>query len=307
MADEIQVTGTETAAVSSAPNTEVADPAVDAGAGAGTGEAGAATTETGEENPYLIQEEEAPAAAEVTTEAQPNEALKSYFEISPYITNEAQLQGAVSDSHLLWDVINGQVPAGNILANLEQSNQPAWQNIVNGLAQYIQEKTGYRFVDPQSMPQADGTGTPDPVQQKLTALEQKFKDQETAREQAILTQRIDKARGALVNKITELQKGSFLEGEDLMPFLGAKLGDPQKLAGLIEAGDWKSIEAAYKAVKTDLTALYNRIAKNVAKQRTAVSKSLPGVDNPNGAAKKKTEQQFDLSTPAGRIAWMNTQ
>lgn len=267
------------------------------------------TTETAEEeNPYLLklEDDEAKPIEGVEGEVKPEagEALKPYFEMSPYITNEGQLQGAVQDSHLLWDVINGQVPPGDILKNLESGNPQAWQSIVNGLAQYIQEKTGFQFVDPKNAPQAENA---DPVQARIDAIEGQFRKQEEAREQQVLTQRAVQSQRALMTHLSGALKGSFLEGEEasVLSQLGAKLGDPVKVIDAIEKGDFKAVEQALKAVKREEAERYNRYAQRVAKQRKAVAGSTPGVDNLGTPAKPRTAPKFDMTTREGRIAAMN--
>jgi len=265
--------------------------------------AGAATTESAGDNPFLLEidTDGAQSGDGSTQTAEPGEALKPYLELSPYINSPEALQGAVQDSHLLWDVINGQVPAGKILAGLETSNPQAWQNIVNGLAQYISEKTGFQFVDPKNAPQSQ----PDPVQARIDAIEQQFRTQQEERESQLLTQRAVQSQRVLLNHLGEALKGSFLEGEEasVLSQLGQKIGDPIKAIEAIEKGDFKSIESALKAVKKDEAERYNRYAKRIAAQRKGVANALPKVDNPGSVATRKGT--FDLSTREGRIAAMN--
>lgn len=278
-----------------------------------TDPAGSATTETvaggnsepansevaqGENNPYLIPDEEEPASGEA---AQPGAELKSYLEMSPYVTNAEQLQGAVNDSHLLWDVINGQQPAGNILEGLKTSNNEAWKSVVSGLAQYIAQETGFAFVDPKNLPQPENV---DPMQQRISALEEMHRNEQQTREQQVITQRAQQANGTLRSHVESLVKGSFLEGEDLMPLLGAKLGDPLKIIEAVEKGDFSKIDAALKAVKKDEAARYNRYAQRVAAQRKAVANAGPSIDNQGTPAKQRNaSKEFDLNTREGRIAY----
>lgn len=295
MEETVDVTGQEPAAP--AETTEVSTPVEQT-------ETPTETAEIEEPNPYLLElekDENAPVEGEVKPTG---EALKPFLEQSPYITNEAQLQGAIADSHLMWDIVNGQVPPGKLLEGLEGSNPQAWQGIVNGLAQYIQEKTGFQFVDPKNAPQSTEV---DPVQARIDAIEGQFRKQEEAREQQVLTQRAVQSQGALMKHLESTLKGSFLEGEEasVLSQLGAKLGDPLKVIDAIEKGDFKAVEQALKAVKREEAERYNRYAQRVAKQRKAVASSTPGVDNLGTPAKPRAQAGYDLSTPEGRIRYAN--
>jgi hypothetical protein len=260
--------------------------------------------EAGEENQYLLPLDE-DENHDPVQQPDSTESLKPYLELSPYINSPESLQGAVADSHLLWDVINGQQPAGNMLEGIKTSNPQAWQNVVNGLAQYIQQQTGYAFVDPNALPQQENI---DPVQSRLNAIEQQFRQQEEAREAQLLQYRAQQAQGALLNHLGDALKGTFLEGEEgqVLAALGQKLGgDHTKVIESIEKGDFKSIDSALKAIKREETERYNRYVKRIASQRKAVANSLPKVDNPGSTSVRK-DRQFDTTTKEGRIAYMNS-
>lgn len=289
MDDITQETGQET---TPAVTTETTPNAVD------TGVENTAEPQATDDNPYLLPlDEDAASPAD-------NTGLDQYLTVSPYINSPETLQGAIADSHLLHDIINGQQPVGNMLEGLRQNNPQVFQNIVNGLAQYIQQQTGYAFVDPKSMPQPENA---DPVQQRLQAIEQQFQSQERQRTEQAQQYRASQAQRVLLDHLTTSLKGSFLEGDEAraLSLLGSKLGgNEDKIIAAIEKGDFKSIDAALKQVKRDETDLYNRYAKRIQAQRKATVDSLPKVDNPGTTAAPR-KGNFDLSTRDGRIAAMN--
>jgi hypothetical protein len=176
---------------------------------------------------------------------------------------------------------------------------------MNGVAEYVQQVTGYQLVDPSQMPGQQQT----PEQQRIAALEQQHENWQRTQESQRQQQVVQQAQKQLMEKIPELTKGRFIEGEDpqwVMQQLGYALqGKENQVIQGIAKGDMSMVQKAIQDISKREREMFNARGKRIAQQRTALKKSLPGTNGGKGTPDMVTgDGKIDTKDPNwfGKVA-----
>jgi hypothetical protein len=208
-----------------------------------------------------------PAAAPEVGAVPPE--FQEALQLSPFVTNPAQVQQAVRAADEVWKVASGELPASSLFEGLKGANPQRYQEIVNEAAQYIEQVTGKKFGGEQA--------AADPVEQ----LRQEILQKEQAREQAHQQQQFQ-IQSAQANKVagefiaTQL-KSTLFEGNEnyFIERMMSKLQSPQESMKEVLAGNMRTVEAAMKAVRKEEVARFQQYTKNFIKQRGNLAKTVP--------------------------------
>lgn len=226
--------------------------------------------------------------------AQVPEQFAAALAMSDYVKSPEQLQIAVSAADEVWKVAAGQLPARTLIEGFKSTNPQQYQAIVQDLTSYIEEVTGKKFGDGPALP-------PDPNQARLDAIEQRFAQEETIRQQQAWNQQVAVARTKANEFLSSKVKGTFAEGEEgyLLAQIGNKAGIPeQQMVQMLLKGDTAQLEAAYKAVVKDESARLQRYNQNLIKKHRTLSSAVPAVKG--GSA--STASNADLAPKPGETA-----
>jgi hypothetical protein len=235
MADEAMVTDPGASAASSGAAAPAATPETPVESQApASGEAGAdqgeqQTPVTFDETLFDGQETEVP-------QDQPNQYAE-LLKLSPFIQDEQTLQNAIQRQGQVEAVLQGQRPASSLFEPMRQQNPQQWTSLMNGVADYIQNVTGLKLMDP-----AAGGQQLSPEQQRIQTLEQQNQQWRAEQQQERQQQVVNQANKQLMDKLPELTKGRFIEGETsqwIMQRLGQQLaGKENQVIAEIGKGDY---------------------------------------------------------------------
>jgi hypothetical protein len=228
------------------------------------------------------------------------EAFAPALEISSFVKSPEQLQTAVRAADEVWQVATGQVPARQLLEGFKTTSPQQYQAIVADLKDYL-GVTGSAAPQPgpldalkQANPDAYAqianfveqvTGKPlegpaDPMQARLSTIEQRFAQEEQARQAANVNQQISKAREVGVNFLTEKLKGTFLEGQTdyVWAQVGAKADvSPQQMTEMLLSGKTDKLERAFRAVQKDEATRLQAYNANLIKKHRTLANAVPAV------------------------------
>lgn len=231
--------------------------------------------------------------------------LGDLLSLSPYIQDEQTLRNAIQRQGDVEAVLNGQAPASALFEGMRQQNPQQWTQLMNGVAEYVQQVTGYQLVDPSQIQGQQQT----PEQQRIAALEQQHQNWQRAQEEQRQQQVVQQAQKQLMEKIPELTKGRFIEGEDpqwVMQQLGYALqGKENQVIQAIAKGDMILVQKAIQDISKREREMFNARGKRIAQQRTALKKSLPGTNGGKGSPDMVTgDGKIDTKDPNwfGKVA-----
>lgn len=238
----------------------------------------------------------------------PDEYAKA-LSTSEYVREPAHLEAAVVTASALWDVVDGKKQASELLEGMRAQNPTQYEKtMMEDIIPYIEKITGKKFG-------GDSAAAPDPVA-ALQAEVERLKNQPAIeaqqREQQQFVQRAEQTGGQKLEEFIKAGNGIF-EGDvaAAVAAVGAqftKMGvTPQEAMKQVNAGDFKSLEKAYKAAEKAETlkakAYSDRIRAKFKTLKAAVpaSKGSAGSPTPTGDGKP------DMSTAQGRAKWMATE
>jgi len=286
MSDEIQVADTG----ASVASTEAAAPAETP--------VQATPEATGEQPQPLTFDESLFDGQEAEVPTEQAGQYDSLLQISPYIQDEQTLQAAIQRQHSVEAVLQGQAPASTLFEGLRQENPQQWSQLMNGVAEYLQQVSGMRLVDPS---QAGGQQLT-PEQQRIQQLEQQQQSWAQQQQQERQNQIVAQAQKQLMDKLPELLKGRFLEGDDpqeVMELLGRKLaGKENTVIAAIAKGDYSLVQKAIKQIAHEERIRFNARGKRIASQRNALATSVPKTGTKGGTdLVTKDETKVDWRKP----------
>ena len=241
-------------------------------------------------------------AAEVAKEGEapavPPEFAKA-LEISEFVKSPEHIEQAIRAADEVWKVSSGQIPASQMLENLRAANPQQFEPILTNIAQYIEQITGLKFG------QSGEVTPPDPRDQRLTALETRYQQEEQGRQQQAQRQQVQAASKVANEFVTTALKGSFAEGNEshFLAMCEGKSKLPQgEMVRELVAGNTKPLETALKAVRAEETARlrsYNdRLTKNYRTLQSAVpaTKATPlkGTANDEAYLPGETAVQYAM-------------
>lgn len=210
-------------------------------------------------------------------EPQIPEAFAQALQISDFVKEPAHIAQAVAAADEVWKVASGQAPASALLEGMRAANPQGFEAVIGNLVPYIEQVTGKKFGDGPATP-------PDPNQARLSAIEQKFAEQEQERANAAWNQQVQAAHGKAMEFLTSKAKGTFAEGNEayFLQQIGARAGVPeQEMVQMLLQGKTDKIEAAYKAVVKDETARLKAYNVNLIKQHRTLANGVPAVPGSN--------------------------
>lgn len=238
--------------------------------------------------------------AEVPQEQQPNQ----YLSLSPYITDEQTLQNAIQRQGQVEAVLQGQQPASSLFEPMRQQNPQQWSSMMNGIADYIQSVTGMKLMDPA----AAGGQQLSPEQQRIQALEQQYEQSQRQQQEQRQQQVVNQANKQLMDRLPELTKGRFIEGENpewIMQRLGQQLaGKENAVIAAIGKGDYTMISKAIAQISHDERIMFNSRGKRIAQQRNALKTSVPKTPGKGAPDLKLPSEKIDTKDPNwfGKVA-----
>lgn len=207
--------------------------------------------------------------------------------ISEYVKEPAQLQQAVRAADEIWGVENGKVPVHQMLEGFRARNPEGFAKIVReSLIPYVEQITGQKLGGAQQEPQT-------PEQQRIAAIEQRFQQQQAQEQQAQQQQQIQRADQAAGTKVSELLKGTFLEGTEqfvmtqLAPYLGVSV---QQSMREVLSGNTSSLERGVKAFQKQMEDYGRAYAKHTIAESRKLKQGLPA-----GKGNPRTGGEPDLS------------
>lgn len=193
------------------------------------------------------------------------------LELSPFVTNPAQVQQAVRAADEVWKVASGELGAATLFEGLKGANPQRYQEIVNEAVQYIEQVTGKKF--------GGEAAAADPVEQ----LRQEIAADKVAQAQAIQQQQyqgqLNQARGVAEKAVAAALKGTFAEGQEawfLQRCAQVVKMPEQEMVKELNAGNTKPLEAAVKMVRAEEVKRFKQYTDNFIKQRGNLAKSVPG-------------------------------
>jgi hypothetical protein len=229
--------------------------------------------------------------------AQPSAEFEPLLKVSPFVTAPEHVQSAIQAADEVWKVASGQVPARTLLEGLKTANPQQFDAIANDLREYLgvpQAEVNPFDAFKQSNPaefkqiadfyqQVTGKsidGPADPVQSRLSSLEQRIAREDQERQQAQYMQQVQTAYGKAMEFLSSKAKGTFAEGSEqyFLQQIGAKSGIPeQEMVQMLLQGKTEKLEAAYKAVAKEESARLKVYTKNMVKQYRTLSGAVPAV------------------------------
>lgn len=199
------------------------------------------------------------------------EALKPILGLSPFVSKPEMLPQAIKAADEVWRVAAGQLPASQLLEGFRASNPAQFQSIVNNLAGYIEQVTGKKFG-------GEGSTPADPMQQRLSAIEQSVQQEQQQRAQAAYQGQVAQAHTKALELITAKTKGTFAEGSEgyLLAQCGARAGVGEaEMVQMILSGNTQRLEAAYKNVVADEVKRLKAFNANLIKQSRMLKNAVP--------------------------------
>ncbi len=157
------------------------------------------------------------------------------------------------------------------------------------LIPYIEQVTGQKFGINQDAP-------PDPRDQRLSALEQRYQAEQQQRQQEAYQQQVGAAQKVATDFLANSLKGTFAEGDNdfILSRIGQVAGIPeQQMVQQLLAGNTKPFETALKAVQKEETARLKRYNENLVKSYRTLKNSVPGVKG-TGASKANANEEAYL-------------
>lgn len=210
--------------------------------------------------------EAGPAAAPVVDAAIPD-TFKESLEISDWVKDPADVAQAVRAADEIWKVSAGEAHVATLFEGLRSGNPERFNSIIPEAIQYIEQITGQKF---------GGQGAPETqVDPALKALQDEvrgMRTQEQARaqqaEQAYVQEQNQKVSQSLSSRVSEVAKGTFLEGDpnlfnNVLQKLDQLKVSPAVIAANVAKGDFTDIEKAYKAYARDTLAQVKAHSANV--------------------------------------------
>jgi hypothetical protein len=215
--------------------------------------------------------------------------------LSEYVTEPAQLKGAVNAATVLWDVMEGKTKATGLLEGMRQhgGEEGFAKMIREDIIPYIEIITGMKLGKPGEV------AVPDPMttlQAKIAELERQ--PQLAAQKQAEQAQ-LSKATESTFTKLGELSKGTFFEGKEkslgpdlLRQFQAMKL-NPDSVMKEVLNGNTTNVEKAFKAIQKERTAAAAEYGKWMIAQKRRNASLPAGKGNP---ASKTSTDPSDMSS-----------
>lgn len=240
-----------------------------------------------------LSEDPAPVdpAAPVDPVAVPD-AFRQALSISEFVKGPEHVEQAVRAADEVWRVATGQIPARTMLEGFKETNPQQYQAILQDLTGYIEQVTGKSFGAAPETP-------PDPRDARLSAIEQRFQQEEQQRQTAQFNQQITRAREVGMNFLTEKAKGTFVEGQEqyIWNQIGAKADvTPEQMTQMLLTGKTEKLEAAFKAVQKDEATRLKAYNANLIKKHRTLGGAVPAVKGaPQG--NRNASSEYDAYLP----------
>jgi hypothetical protein len=221
----------------------------------------------------------------------------SLLQISPYIQDEQTLQNAIARQGTVEAVLQGQAPASALFEGMRTQNPEQWASLMNGVAEYLQQVSGLKLMDPA---QAGGQQLT-PEQQKIQQLEQQQQAWQQQQQQERQNQIVAQAQKQLTERLPELTKGRFIEGEKpewIMGQLASKLaGKETQVIAAISKGDFTLVQKAIAQIAHEERIRFNQAGKRIAQQRNALKTAVPKTGTKGGADLVLPTDKIDTKDP----------
>jgi hypothetical protein len=249
---------------------------------------GEQTPQTFDETLFDGQETEVP-------QEQPNQ-YADLLALSPYIQDEQTLQNAIARQGQVEAVLQGQAPASSLFEPMRQQNPEQWTSLMNGVAEYLQQVTGMKLMDP-----SQGGQQLTPEQQRIQQLEQQQSSWQQQQKQERQQQVVNQAQKQLTEKLPELTKGRFIEGEKpewIMQQLSYRLaGKENQVIAAITKGDYTLVQKAIAQMSHDERIMFNSRGKRIAGQRTALKAAVPKTGSKGSPDLVLPSEKIDTTNP----------
>jgi hypothetical protein len=289
MADEIAVADTGASAASTEAAAPAATPTETPLDTASPETTEQPTPQTFDETLFDGQETEVP-----TEQAGQYDALLS---LSPYIQDEQTLQNAIQRQGQVEAVLQGQAPAASLFEPMRQQNPEQWASLMNGVADYLQNVTGMKLVDPSQT----GGQPLTPEQQRIQQLEQQQQSWQQQQQQERQQRVVNQAQKQLSDKLPELTKGRFIDGESpdwIMQQLSYKLaGKENQVISAITKGDYTMVQKAIAQISHEERIMFNSRGKRIASQRNALKAAVPKTAGKGTPEMVLPSEKIDTSKP----------
>lgn len=248
----------------------------------------------GEQTPITFDETLFDGQETDVPQEQPNQ-YADLLSLSPYIQDEQTLQNAIHRQGQVEAVLQGQAPASALFEGMRQENPQQWTSLMNGIAEYVQNITGLKLMDPAQSGQQQLT----PEQQRIAQLEKQQTDWQTQQQQERQQQVVNQAQKQLMEKLPELTKGRFIEGENpqwLMQQLGYRLaGKENQVVSAIAKGDYTMVQKAVAQIAHEERIRFNQAGKRIAQLRNALKTAVPKTSSKGGTDLTLPSEKIDTS------------
>jgi hypothetical protein len=293
--------------VTSVVDTGVVDPAAAAGDGTQVVDPAAAEPDAFDALFGDLKADEPVVADPNAAAAVVPEQFQKALQISEFVKEPAQLEGAIRVADEYFQIQQGKAPAYSMLEGLRASNPQRFEKVVTDeLIPYIEHITGKKLG-------GEGAAQPDPVkdlQAEVERLKQAPILERQEREQREIRERADTSTRTKVEELIKAGTGIFDGGADdainAMAAHAKRLGiDVNTVMKDVLAGKTESLEKLYRATeKLEMLRVKGMVDRLKARNK-ALKGAVPPGKGGGGAAAPVADGKHDLTTQAGRTAFMN--
>lgn len=221
------------------------------------------------------------------------EAFQQALAISEFVKSPEHVQQAVRAADEVWKVASGQSPVSGLLESMRASNPQGFETVMAGLIPYIEQVTGKALGGTPEIPA-------DPRDARLSAIEQRFQQEEQARQTAQFNQQIGKAREVGMSFLTEKAKGTFVEGQEqyIWNQIGAKADvSPEQMTQMLLTGKTEKLEAAFRSVQKDEATRLKAYNANLIKKHRTLANGVPASKGGAPVGNRNASSEFDAYLP----------
>lgn len=210
--------------------------------------------------------------------------------------NVENLQAQIGDAHTLYGVVQGKIPAGQLLDNLSVYGPEVQKRVAEECLSWLQSKGLVQGATPE-----------DPALAAVRQMEEKLAAREQADQQAALNKRVEGAKSLVHGEI-----GKFLESKGLKGFeakflsmIGPQFaGKEMSLVEAAEKGDFKTVQKALQSAYNNEVKYMSAWFKALKERKQAKADKIPNIAGGTGKGAVTPIKDRPASDDPKFIDWM---